>query len=143
MLELPVSPPALEELRTAVAEGPVVLDTRSRGLAEAAVRELAPERPLIAIGPRGAGTSGGLRIDLARALLALLLHRDEISDERVLLDTPGRLALGRAFGPRAEEALSLAAGSLQSSLSLDDLLSAVPESALLVVYDAHLLTERW
>lgn len=143
MLELPVSPQALEELRAAVAEGPVVLDTRSRGLAEAAIRDLAPARPLIAIDPRGAGTIGGLRVDLARALLALLLERDEISDERVLLDTPGRLALGRAFGPRAEEALSLAAGSLQASLSLVDLLAAVPESAMLVVRDAHLLAERW
>lgn len=143
MLELPVSPQALEELRAAVAEGPVVLATRSRGLAEAAVHDLAPERPLIAIDPRGAGTIGGLRIDLARALLALLLERDEINDERVLLDTPGRLALGRAFGPRAGEALSLAAGSLQSTLSLDDLLSAVPESAPLVVHDAHLLSEPW
>lgn len=143
MLELPRSPWALEELRTAVEEGPVVLDTRSRGLAEAAVRHLAPERPPIAVDPRGAGTSGGLRIDLARALLALLLERDETGDERVLLDTPGRLALGRAFGPRAEEALSLAAGSLESSLSFDDLLSAVPESAMLVVHDAHLLGERW
>jgi hypothetical protein len=138
-----VSPQALEELRAAVAEGPVVLATRSRALAEAAVRDFAPEHPLIAIDPRGAGTGGGLRVDLARALLAVLLERDEIGDERVLLDTPDRLALGRAFGPRAEEALSLAAGSLQSSLSLDDLLSAVPESALLVVHDAHLLTERW
>ncbi len=143
MLELPVSPQALEELRAAVAEGPVVLATRSRGLAEAAVHELAPDRPLIAIDPRGAGTIGGLRIDLARALLALLLERDEINEERLLLDTTGRLALGRAFGPRAEEALSLAAGSLQSSLSLDDLLSAVPESAMLVVHDAHLPGERW
>jgi hypothetical protein len=143
MLELPVSPQALEELRAAVAEGPVVLDTRSRGLAEAAVRDLAPARPLIAIDPRGAGTIGGLRIDLARALLALLLERDEINDERVLLDAPGRLALGRAFGPRAEEALSLAAGSLQASLLLDDLLAAVPESAMLVVRDAHLLGEPW
>jgi hypothetical protein len=143
MLELPVPTPALEELRTAVAEGPVVLATRSRGLAEAAVRNLAPERPLIAIDPRGAGTIGGLRVDLARALLAVLLERDDIEAERVLLDTPGRLALGRAFGPRAEEVLSLATGSLQSSLSLDDLLSAVPESALLVVQDAHLLGERW
>jgi hypothetical protein len=143
MLELPVSPPALEELRAAVAEGPVVLATRSRGLAEAAVHDLAPERPPIAIDPRGAGTIGGLRIDLARALLALLLERDETGDERVLLDTPGRLALGRAFGPRAGEALSLAAGSLQASLSLDDLLSAAPESALLVVHDAHLLGEPW
>lgn len=143
MLELPVSPPALEELRTAVAEGPVVLETRSRGLAESAVSDIAPGRPLIAIDARGAGTSGGLRIDLARALLAVLLERDEISDERVLLDTPGRLALGRAFGPRAEEVLSLAAGSLQSSASIDDLFSAVPESALLVVHDAHLLADRW
>jgi hypothetical protein len=143
MLELPVSPQALRELRTAVVEGPVVLDTRSRGLTEAAVRDLALDRPLIAIDPRGAGTSGGLRIDLARALLALLLERDETGDERVPLDTPGRLALGHAFGPRAGEALSLAAGSLQASLSLDDLLSAVPESALLVVQDAHLLNEPW
>jgi hypothetical protein len=143
MLELPVPPKALEELRAAVAEGPVVLTTRSRGLAEAAVHELAPEHPLIAIDPRGAGTIGGLRIDLARALLAVLLERDEIDDERVLLDTPGRLALGRAFGPRASEALSLAAGSLQSTLSLDDLLSAVPESALVVVHDAHLLSDPW
>jgi hypothetical protein len=143
MLELPLSPRALEELRTAVVEGPVVLETRSRGLAEAAVRTLAPGRPLIAIEPRGTGTSGGLRIDLARALLTLLLERDETDDERVPLDTPGRLALGRAFGPRAEEALSLAAGSLQSALSIDDLLSAVPESALLVVHDAHLLSEPW
>jgi hypothetical protein len=87
MLELPVSPQALEELRAAVAEGPVVLATRSRGLAEAAVHELAPERPLIAIEPRGAGTIGGLRIALARALLALLLERDETGDERMLLDT--------------------------------------------------------
>jgi hypothetical protein len=39
--------------------------------------------------------------------------------------------------------LSLATGSLQSSLSLDDLLSAVPQSALVVVRDAHLLAERW
>ena len=143
MLELPLSAQALEELRAATAEGPVVLDTRSRGLAKAAVRDVAPERPLIAIDPRGAGTIGGLRIDLARALLSVLLERDEISGERVLLDTPGRLALGRAFGPRAEEALSLAAGSLESSLSLDDLLAAVPESALLVVHDAHLLSEAW
>lgn len=143
MLELPVSARALEELRTAVAEGPVVLETRSRGLAEAAVRDLAPERSLIAIDPRGAGTSGGLRIDLARALLALLLERDEVNRQRVLLDARGRSALGRAFGPRAEEALSLAAGSLESSLSLDDLLSAVPESALAIVRDAHLLDERW
>ena len=143
MLELPVSRPTLEELRTAVAEGPVVLETRSRGLAEAAVRDLAPGRPPIAIDPRGAGTSGGLRVDLARALLAILLGRDDIEAKRVLLDAPGRLALGRAFGPRAEEALSLAAGSLESSLSLDDLLSAVPESALLVVHDAHLLGEPW
>ncbi|MGH2780858.1 MAG: hypothetical protein ACRDLA_05520, partial [Thermoleophilaceae bacterium] len=143
MVELPVSPRALEELRTAVAEGPVVLETRSRGLAEAAVRDVAPERPLIAIDPRGAATSAGLRVDLVRALLAVLLERDETGDERVLLDTPGRLALGRAFGPRAEGALGLAAGSLEASLSLDDLLSAVPESALLVVHDAHLLGERW
>lgn len=143
MLELPVSPAALEELRAAAAEGPVVLETRARGLAEAAVRDLAPERPLIAIDPRGAGTIGGLRIDLARALLALLLEREQINDERVLLDTPARLALGRAFGPRAQEALTLAAGQLESFLSLDDLLSAVPESALLVVHDAHLLAERW
>lgn len=143
MLELPVSAQALEELRAAVSEGPVVLETRSRGLAEAAVRDLSPERPLIAIDPRGAGTSSGLRIDLARALLALLLERDEINDEPVPLDTPGRLALGRAFGPRAEEVLSLAAGSPQSSALLDDLLSAVPDSALLVVHDAHVLRERW
>jgi len=143
MVELPVSAQALEELRTAVAEGPVVLDTRSRGLAEAAVRDLPPERPLIAIDPRGAGTSGGLRIDLARALLAVLLEHNDIEAERVLLDSPGRLALGRAFGPRAEGALSLADGSLESSVSLDDLLSAVPESALLVVHDAHLLAEPW
>jgi hypothetical protein len=143
MLELPVSSQALDELRTAVAEGPVVLDTRSRGLAEAAVRELAPERPRLAVDPRGAGTIGGLRVDLARALLALLLERDETGDERVLLDTPGRLVLGRAFGPRAEQALNLAAGSLESSLLFDDLLSAVPESAVLVVHDAHLLAERW
>ena len=143
MLELPVSARVLEELRAAVAEGPVVLETRSRGLPEAAVRDLAPARPLIVIDPRGAGTSGGLRIDLARALLAVLLERDEISDEGVLLDTPGRLALGRAFGPRAEEVLSLAAGSLQSSVSIDDLFAAVPESALLVIQDAHLLAERW
>ncbi|MGH2805625.1 MAG: hypothetical protein ACRDL4_21705, partial [Thermoleophilaceae bacterium] len=121
----------------------MVLETRSRGLAEAAVRDVAPERPLIAIDPRGAATSAGLRVDLVRALLAVLLERDETGDERVLLDTPGRLALGRAFGPRAEGALSLAAGSLEASLSLDDLLSAVPESALLVVLDAHLLAERW
>jgi hypothetical protein len=143
MLELPVPRQALEELRTALAEVPVVLATRSRGLAEAAVRDLASERPRISFDARGAGTIGGLRIDLARALLALLLERDQTNDERVLLDTPGRLALGRAFGPRADEALNLAAGSLQPSLSLDDLLSAVPESAMLVVHDAHLLGERW
>jgi hypothetical protein len=143
MLELPLSAQALDELRTAVSEGPVVLETRSRGLAEAGVRDLASERPLIAIDPRGAGTIGGLRIDLARALLALLLGRHDDGKERVVLDTPGRLVLGRAFGPRAEEALSLAAGSLDSSLSLDDLLSAVPELALLVVHDAHLLAEPW
>lgn len=143
MLDLPVSAQALEELRTAVAEGPVVLDARSRGLAEATVRDLAHERRPIAIDPRGAGTIGGLRVDLARALLAALLERRETGDELVLLDTPGRLALGRAFGPRAEEALSLAAGSVESSLSFDDLLAAVPESALLVVHDAHLLAERW
>jgi len=143
MLELPVSVQALEEVRTAGAEGPVVLETRSPGLAQAAVRDLASEHPPIAIDPRGAGTGGSLRVDLARALLALLLERDQISTERLLLETPDRLALGRAFGPRAEEALSLAAGSLQSSLSLDDLLSTVPEAALLVVHDAHLLAERW
>jgi hypothetical protein len=143
MLELPVSARALEELRSAVAEGPVVLETHSRGLAEAAVSRLAPKRPLIAIDPRGAGTTGGLRVDVARALLAILLERDDIEAKRVLLDTRDRLAIGRAFGPRAEEALSLAAGSLESSVSLDDLLSAVPESALLVVHDAHLLGEPW
>jgi hypothetical protein len=143
MLELPVSAPALEELRTAVAEGPVVLETRSRGLAEATVRELTPERSLIAIDPRCAGTIGGLSVDLARALVAVLLGRNEISDESVVLDTPDRLALGHAFGPRAEEVLTLAGGSLQSSVTLNDLLSAVPESAALVVQDAHLLSEPW
>jgi hypothetical protein len=143
MLELPVSPQALVELRTAVVEGPVVLETRSRGLAEAAVRDLAPGRPPIAIDPRGAGTSGGLRIDLARALLAVLLGRNDISGGSVVLDTPDRLALGHAFGPRAEEVLTMAGGSLESSVTLDDLLSAVPESAALVVQDAHLLTEPW
>jgi hypothetical protein len=143
MLELPVSRQALEELRTALAEGPVVLDTRSRGLAEAAVRDLASERPSIAVDPRFAGTIGGLRIDFARALLALLLKRDQTDYEHVLLDSPGRIALGRAFGARADEALSLATGSLQSSISLNDLLSAIPESAMLVVHDAHALGERW
>jgi hypothetical protein len=64
----------------------VVLDTRSRGLAEAAARDLAPERPRLAVDPRAAGTIGGLRVDLARALLALLLERDETGDERMLLD---------------------------------------------------------
>lgn len=143
MLELPVPQQALEELRTALADGPVVLETRSPGLAEAAVRKLASERPPIAIDARGAGTTGGLRIDFARAVLAMLLQRDQTHRENALLDTPDRLALGRAFGPRADEALNLAAGSLQSSLSLDDLLDAIPESAMLVIHDAHLLGERW
>lgn len=143
MIEMPVSPRAVEELHTAVAEGPVAVDTRSRGLAESAVRDFAAERSMIVVDPRGAGTIGGLRVDLARALLAVLLERDEIGDERVPLDTPGRLVLGRAFGPRAEEVLSLVAGSPRSPVSIDDLLSAVPESAMLVVSDAHVLTERW
>jgi hypothetical protein len=143
MLELPLSEQMLEELRAAVAEAPVVLETRSRGLAKLAARDLAREHRPIALDPRGAGTLGGLRIDFARALLALLLQRHEFADRRVVLDTPGRRTLGRAFGPRAEEAVSLAAGSLQSSLSLDDLLAAVPESALLVVHDAHMLAEPW
>lgn len=143
MVELPVAARMRSELPAALAEGPVVLDHLAGDLPQRAVCAVAPDRPVFAIDPRRAGTFGGLLVDIAREALALLLGADAARVGQLSLGSAERVALARAFGPRAQDVLSLAGGELAGAPSLDVLLAGVPAQAVIVVHDAHLLCERW
>lgn len=126
-------------MRDALDAGPVVLSGVPGSGRAGLARDLEPGRPILELDPLRAGTAEGLRVDLLRAVLDLLerLGRDSSPTQSF------EVLVTQAFGANARAALAAAERHEGASLSLAEILEAVPQLATMVVRDAHLMTEDW
>ena len=126
-------------MRDALEAGPVVFSgVPGSGRADLA-RDLEPGRPILELDPLRAGTAEGLRVDLLRDLLDLLERLATASSSTQSFE----VLVTQAFGSNAGAALTAAERHDGGSLSLAEILEAIPEQATMVVRDAHLMAEDW
>jgi hypothetical protein len=128
-----------EETRDALRFGPVILSGPPGSGHSALAAELAEERSSIHVWPRGAGTSAGLRQDLARSILRSLARQSVGSESHAAFE----VRVANVFQSRGAEALALADGNDDVGLSLSDVIDAIPGESFVVVHDAHMLAEQW
>lgn len=142
LLEALFTPVLRGEIAEALAGGPTVITVRP-AIDGARLAVLAVDQPAMFVDARLAATEAGLRIDLARSVLRVLLERDQDFQSAIRLDTPARSRLGEAYGPHAGAVLNIATGDLTDDVSFDELVRGLPADTLLVVDHAHLLAQPW
>ena len=142
LLEKLFEPLVRNQLGEALAEAPTVV-TAQPGIDASRLAVIAAGRPTMFVDARNGGTEAGLRIDLARAALRVLLEPDHDIKSIARLDTRARMRLAEAFGAHAEGVMNLASSVLSDDLSFDDLVGGLPSDALLVFDHAHVMAQPW
>lgn len=126
------------EVHDSLEDGPVVLASVPGGCRAELAADLHPGEPRLELRPARAGTSAGLRVDAARALLRFIEHSPAGASPRQF-----RARLAEFFGERAGSALASAEGADDDALSFAEIVDGIPDHALVIVHDAHLLAEPW
>jgi hypothetical protein len=127
-----------DDIADALEGEPVVLAGMPGTCRSEFLAELRPSLPRLHLRPARAGTAAALRADAAQALVRLL---------HVASGTSGRgqfnVLLAETFRTEAGRALAVARGEPDADLSFAEIVDAIPAATLVVVHDAHLLTEGW
>ena len=126
------------EVRDSLEAGPVVLASLPGGCRAELATDLYSGEPRLDLSPARAGTSAGLRVDAARSLLRFIDQSGPGASPRQF-----RARLAEFFGEKAGSALASAEGGDDDALSFAEIVDGIPNHALVIVHDAHLLAEPW